>query len=95
MQIYRGYAISNENGLCVARPLDGDNFVIVARELKTITRTISDLWIASDYTDLILSGETDQIPVSHRVREWLSDPTDILDLDTDDDLVSDDPRGAC
>jgi hypothetical protein len=88
MQEYRGYSIENESGLCVARPLDGDNFVIVARELKPVTRTILDLWIAADYTDLVRAGKIDQIPVSHRVREWLDNPTDILDLD--DDLVTGD-----
>lgn len=86
---YRGYSIDHENGRCVARPLDGDDLAIVSRDLKRVTGAISELWGALDYIDQIRAGESDLIPVSRIVREWVVNPTPVLDMDAAN------VRGAC
>ena len=86
---YRGYSINHENGLCVARPLDGDDHAIISRELKRVTGAIGDLWVALKYIDQIREGETDLIPVSRVVREWVVNPAPVIDMDAAN------VRGAC
>ncbi|MET4320337.1 hypothetical protein [Bradyrhizobium sp. RT5a] len=86
---YRGYSISHENGLCVARPFDGDDLAIVSRGLNRVTSAVRDLWIVLDYVDQIRSGEADMMPVSRVIREWVANPTPVIYLDAAN------ARGAC
>lgn len=86
---YRGYSIKHENGLCVARPLDGDDLAIVSRDPKRVTGAVCDLWVALDYVDQIRSGEAELIPVSRVIREWVANPTPVIYLDAAN------ARGAC
>ena len=78
--IYRGYSVSNEDGQYVARPLDGDDLTIVSRDQQRVFAGVRDLWIALDYIDDIRAGETDMIPVSRCIRDWLVNPTAVIDL---------------
>lgn len=86
---YRGYSLCYEDGRHVARPLDGDNLAIISRDLRRLTKAVCEFWIALSCIDRIRAGETDLIPVSRCVRDWIIEPTEVVDLD------SAYMRGAC
>src|SRR4051794_38685740 len=77
---YHGYSISNEDGQYVARPLDGEELMIVSRDRRRVFAAVRDLWTALDYIDNISARETDLIPVSRCIRDWLVNPTAVIDL---------------
>lgn len=89
MRSYRGYSLSYENGQHVARPLDGDDLAIVSKDLGRVTGAVRDLWVALDCIDRIRAGETVLIPISRCIRDWLVNPTGVIDLDAAY------ARGAC
>jgi hypothetical protein len=83
---HREYSIEHRNGKYVAKPLDGDELKICSDYLPRVMSAIDTFW---DGLSQIPAVASDKIIGPRWLREWLSNPTNVIDVD---DAYS---RGAC
>jgi hypothetical protein len=83
---YRTYRIKLDAGKYVAKPLDGDDLRIVSRDLPRLQSGIDAFHTAAEQYP---AATLDQIIAPRWTREWLANPTSVIDVD---DAYR---RGAC
>lgn len=83
---YREYSVEDRNGKYVAKPIDGDDLEIVSMNERRLCLVIDGLHDALEQYPAVAA---DQIMGPRLLREWLANPTSVIDVD---DAYR---RGAC